>query len=68
MTPDDRAMARALRGVEAEAASLASAIEADQVPWNGELTERLRKMAQVIEQQQREVQRRRPPVSRGSRW
>ena len=68
MTPDDKAMARVLRCVETDAAVLAGLIEADQVPWPGELLERLRKMATAIDNQVREVQRRRPRLTRGWSW
>ena len=67
MTPDDRARARALRGVEGQAAKLAAAIEADATPWPGQLVDELRAMSKAIDQQLREVQRRRPPLTRFGR-
>lgn len=67
MTPDDRAMARVLRAVETDAAVLAGLIETDSTPWPGELVDRLRKMAGAIDSQLREVQRRRPALTRFGR-
>jgi hypothetical protein len=68
MTPDDKAMARVLRCVETDAAVLAGLIEDDRVPWPGELLERLQKMAKAIDTQVREVQHRRPRLTRGRSW
>ena len=68
MTPDDKALAQQLRELEREAGSLADRIERGHTPWPGELLDKVRHLGARVRTMEKEVERKRPRVTRGRSW
>lgn len=68
MTPDDKAVVASLRTLQSDAGRLADEMEAGSTPWPGELQDRVHALQRQLEFLGREVQRRRPRVTRGRSW